>query len=70
MRHIDIGAHKVCQITTISYSNQIVFRQRNDCKIQQFQLSKINKAKQHVLQKYCIYTMSPVPHQKLKSLMV
>jgi len=42
------GAHKVRQITVISYSPVIqikyIFRQRNDRKIQQFQLSKINKA--------------------------
>jgi len=32
-------------------------------KIQQFQLSKINKAEQHVLQKYCMYS-EPGPSSK------
>jgi len=55
MRH-RVGAHKVCQITIISYSPVIqlklyTFKQRNDCTIQQFQLKKKkkNKAKQNVL---------------------
>jgi len=54
------GAHKVRQITIISYSPVIqiklyIFRQRNDRKIQQFQLLQMRKARQYVLQKYCMY---------------
>jgi len=45
-----VGTHKVRQIAIISYFpviqiNLYIFRQRNDRKIQQFQLSKINLAK-------------------------
>jgi len=37
-------------------------------KIQQFQLPKMNKVKQHDYQS-TVYTVSPVPHQKPKALM-
>jgi len=76
MRH-KVVAHKVRRITIISYSSIIqiklhIFRQQNDRKnsaISSFNFQKINKAKQH----YCkstVYTMSSVPHQKLKALMI
>jgi len=66
-----VGAHKVRQITTMSYSPVIQFKliyldSEMTVKIQQFQLSKINKAKQHVLQKYCIFC-EPVPSSKAES---
>jgi len=49
MGHI-VGAHKVRQITIINYSPVIqiklfIFRQQNDRKIQQFQLSKNKQSK-------------------------
>jgi len=64
MRH-KVGILKVRQITIISYSpvNQIklyTFRQRNDRKLQQFRPSKINKTKQHVLQKYTVIWYLPI----------
>jgi len=69
MRH-RVGAHKVRQITIISYSpviqNKLYVRQRNGHIIQQFQLSKINKAKQHVLKKNRIYR-EPGPSSKAES---
>jgi len=77
MRH-KVVDHKVIirQITIISYSTVIqtklyIFRQRNDRKVSNFNIRKINKAKQHVLQKYNIYC-EPAwrPHHKLKALMV
>jgi len=71
MRH-RVGAHKVRQITIISYSHVIriklnIFRQRNDRKNSaNFNFRKISKAKQHVLQKYCIY-FEPGPSSKAES---
>jgi len=58
MRH-KVGAHEIRQIAIISYSPviQIKLYKESDTtvKIQQFQLSKTNKAKQHVLQTTVIY---------------
>jgi len=67
-----VETHKVRQITVIRiiYIKLCIFRQRNDRKN-----SAISTLKQWIKQSntYCkstVYTVSPVPHQKLKALMV
>jgi len=78
MRH-KVGAHKVYRITLINYlpvlkSNCIYLDSETTIKIQQFQLSKNTVIKAKYRNTYCnkstVYTVSPVPHQKPKALMV